>query len=106
MKKYQIICMSFDGEYVTEKPIFNEIYKAWEYAADLGSKWFFFPFVFVATEKTIIDADDLLKWCVGKRIKTIKRIFAIKQKRPETENMNAEEYAISLGIDQGFLRYE
>jgi hypothetical protein len=104
-KQYQIICMSFDGEYVTERPIFDEIDKAWEYAANLGSKWFFYPFVFVATEKTIIDAGDLLKWTVGKRIKTVKRIFEEKQKRPETEGMDAEEYVISLGIDRGFLRY-
>jgi len=28
---YQLICMSFDGEYVTNKPKFESIEDAWEY---------------------------------------------------------------------------
>jgi len=44
---YKIICMSFDGDYQTEKPEFDTIEEAWEYSNDLGSKWYFYPFHFV-----------------------------------------------------------
>ena len=32
--------MSFDGETKTERPIFETEDQAWEYANDLGSKWY------------------------------------------------------------------
>jgi hypothetical protein len=51
--KYQVICMAFDGEYKREAPMFDEIEDAWEYANDLGSKWYFYPFSFVVAGATL-----------------------------------------------------
>ena len=72
---YQLICMSFDGEFVTERPEFKSIDDAWEYSNDLGSKWFFYPFHFVIKNITIKDSPDQLKYFNNKRIKTISNIF-------------------------------
>ena len=58
---YQLICMAFDGDYVTERLEFKSIDDAWEYSNNLGSKWFFFPFHFVIKNLTIKDSPDLLK---------------------------------------------
>ena len=41
----------------------------------MGSRWFFYPFVFIATEKTIVEAPDCLEFLNGKRIKTVERFF-------------------------------
>lgn len=74
---YKLILMSFDGEYVTEKPEFETVQDAWEYENDLGSKWFFFPFPFVVTETklTIVDSPEMLDVFNGKRVKTIQNLF-------------------------------
>lgn len=86
MKK--IICMSFDGEYQTEHPTFETTKDAWEYSASLGSKWYFYPFHFVVSEsgKTIIDAPELLSWAIGRRTKTVRRLFAEHSAKPECQN--------------------
>lgn len=91
----KVICMTFDGEYVTERPIFETIEDAWEYAGDLGSKWIFYPFTFVVSEsgKTIMDAPKLVELFVGKRMKTIVKLFKSFSQMPETQFLNAEEYA-------------
>lgn len=96
MKKYKIICMGFDGEYQRENPEFETIDKAWDYANNLGSKWFFYPFCFVATEKTIIDAT--IKNLIGKRIKTVQRIFNELSKKPEMQGVNAEDFEFVLNL--------
>jgi hypothetical protein len=50
MKKYQAILISPDGiDYVTD---FSELHcksitEVWEYIANMGSKWFFYPIPFV-----------------------------------------------------------
>lgn len=94
----KLICMSFDGEYQTERPAFETVRDAWEYSNDLGSKWYSYPFHFVATDsgKTIIDAPELLTMLKGLRVKTVQRLFAEHAAKPECQNMDCEAFAITL----------
>ena len=98
MKKYKLICMAFDGKYKEENPVFDSIEKAWEYANDLRSKWFFYPFSFVVSEsgKTVIDAGYGLTHLEGKRVKTVQRIFKELSEKPEMEKANSEEFWMAL----------
>ena len=93
---YQVMCMAFDGEYVTERPEFESIEDAWEYANDLGSKWYFYPFHFVIKNKTIKDSPCNLEYFNNKRIKTIQKIFNQTSKKPELQNVNADEFMCGL----------
>ena len=98
MSKYKLICMSFDGEYQTERPVFESIDDAWEYSNDLGSKWFFYPFHFVVTEfgKTIRSTGQFLEHLEGLRVKTVAKIFLEHSKKPEMEGANCEYFAITI----------
>ena len=91
MKEYKLMCMSFDGEYVTEGP-FKTIDDAWRYSNDMGSRWYFYPFHFVITDKTIADAPWLMDVLIGKRITTVKRLFNRISKKPLTQNMNCDAF--------------
>lgn len=96
MKRYNVICMSFDGEFKRERPMFDDIEKAWEYSSNLGSKWYFYPFHFVATEKTIIDSPEPLEWIRGKRIKTIQKIFNQHSQKDITQGMDVETFMLTI----------
>lgn len=97
---YKLICMSFDGEYVTEHNIFSDnrafetIADAWERSSDMGSRWFFYPFHFVTTASglTIADAPSGLEIFNGRRVKTVAALFAEIQKDPATVGMDAWEF--------------
>lgn len=71
---YSAICFAPNGEYVrdfysdSKESISEEI-------NNMGSRWFFYPFVFIATEKTIVEAPNCLEFLNGKRIKTVERFF-------------------------------
>lgn len=41
----------------------------------MGSRWWFYPFCFVATDKTIVDTPEGFEYLKGKRIKTVKAFF-------------------------------
>jgi len=94
----KLICMSFDGEYQTERPVFQDSDKAWEYSNDLGSKWYFYPFHFVVSDsgKTIVDTPDLFSWARGLRVKTVSKFFAINSSREEAHGMDSEAFAFYL----------
>ena len=94
MPKYKLILMSFDGEYQTERPLFDTVDEAWEYENDLGSKWFFYPFPFVVTESglTIAESCDGFKFLNGKRVKTVERLFKEISVLPEMEGVDADDY--------------
>jgi hypothetical protein len=79
----KLICMSFDGDYVTEGT-FDSTEDAWERSNDMGSRWFFYPFHFVTTEsgKTIKDACYPLDALEGRRVSTVKRLFKQTADRP------------------------
>jgi len=96
---YKLICMTFNGEYITERPEFESIEDAWDYSNNLGSKWFFFPFHFVIKDKTIRDTPDQLRYFNNKRIKTIVKIFNKLSKKPELIGADVDDFTFAL-IDE------
>ena len=78
---YKLICMSFDGDYVTEGE-FKTIDDAWKRSEVMGSRWFFYPFHFVLTSsgKTIADSPYGIEFLKGKRLSSVIR-FLLKQVR-------------------------
>ena len=97
MKKYQLICMSFDGDFKRETPKFEYVDETWEYSNDLGSKWFFYPFHFVVSGNKIIQCGHpMLDFTEGKKLPTIARLFKEQSTKEFTQNMDAEEYAFSF----------
>ena len=93
----KLLVMSFDGDTQLEEPAFNDVTIAWEYADYIGSKWFFYPFYFIVSNSghTIKDASFPLDRFVGKRVKTVKKIFdkAYKKLEESGEVVEPEEYA-------------
>lgn len=75
MKKYKAILFHPEGDFVTD---FRDMPKdqIWSSIADMGSKWFFYPLAFIATDKTIIDTLPGLEHLKGKRISSVKKYFA------------------------------
>lgn len=73
----KILCMADDGEFVIDNSIHNTIDDAWDYANDFGSKWVFYPYVFIINdaELTIMAGCDNLDYLKSKRIKTVKKLF-------------------------------
>jgi hypothetical protein len=71
---YSAICFAPDGEHVrdfysdSKDSISEEI-------ENMGSRWYFYPFVFIATEKTIVEAPNCFEFLNGKRVKTVERFF-------------------------------
>ena len=96
-KKCKLICISFDGEYQIEHPKdkdnFDSMYEAWEWAEDIGSRWFFYPFVFIVTPdlKTVRDGGEL-DFLNYKRLKTVVELFKRVSKLPEAQDMDGIEY--------------
>ena len=93
-----LICMSFDGEYVTEGRGFPSIESAWDRASNMGSRWFFYPFCFVTTEsgKTIKAAPEQLEWLVGYRTVKVASLFAETSKQPEAKDMDCGAFTMLL----------
>ena len=54
MRKYELVCMSFDGEYITDSK-HETIEEACNASGNIGSKWFFYPFHFILSGSKIID---------------------------------------------------
>ena len=95
--KVKLICMTFDGDYVTEGE-FASVEDAWERADDMGSRWYFYPFHFVTTEsgKTVKDAPELLAHLKGVRVKEVARHFASVAALPEAQGVDAERFAFMV----------
>ncbi len=104
---YKLICMSFDGEYVTECDRFNEAFatvnNAWEHSSNMGSKWFFYPFHFIVngSGKTIMDAPIGLEQFNHKRVKTVSDEFAYYAALPIAQKMDCDEFVMLLN---GFIQ--
>lgn len=94
----KLICMAFDGAFVTERGPFDTTEKAWEHANDMGSRWFFYPFHFVVTDsgKTIVDAPEPLEHFIGKRTATVQKILAKLSKREELQSADPERFAFAI----------
>lgn len=95
--KYKALLFHPDGDYVTDFRDRDTIEEVWDEIADMGSRWFFYPLCFVATDKTIADAPDQLRGMKGKRISTIQKYFR------DTWKGRADE--ISETINEGFPLY-
>jgi len=93
----KLICMSFDGDYVTEGT-FDSVTDAWERSEDMGSRWYFYPFHFVTTNsgKTVKDAPELLQHLNGMRVKQVVQRFASVAVLPEAQNADPEVFAFML----------
>ena len=52
MKTYELRCMSFDGEYVTD--LKGNITDCRNASYDMGSKWIFYPWHVIVTESNMI----------------------------------------------------
>lgn len=91
MTTYKATLLSFDGDSVSEG-MFNDTAEVWDYINDLGSRWFFYPFAFVTTDKTVIEAPDDLRFLNGKRIKTVKRLFDEVYKATEEMELDCYEF--------------
>lgn len=96
--KYHLLCMSFDGDYIIERPEFETIEKTWEYNDDIGSKWYFYPFRFVVRGKSIKDTDERISCLIGKRIRTVKKVFEKAYKFCENNKIvcSSEEFILYL----------
>ena len=81
----KLLLMGFDGGTKVEQKIFETVDQAWEYANDLGSKWYFYPFCFIVSDsgQTIKDASYPLDCFIGKRVKTVSGLFASANKKLE-----------------------
>lgn len=85
MKTYNLICMSFDGSFVNDST-HTTIDSAENMSAEMGSKWYFYPFHFIVSGSTIKETgagliniethkpylEILFK---GKRLKTVVKEF-------------------------------
>lgn len=98
MSKTSLVLLSFDGEYKRERGPFDSVEAAWQYANDLGSKWYFYPFVFVASEsgKTIRETPRGLERFKGQRVATVAAIFARISKQPGAEGEGVDAYTERL----------
>lgn len=94
----RVLVMSFDGDTQLERPEFKTIEEAWYYANDLGSKWYFYPFVFIVTNsgKTIKDATCPLEFLINCKIKTVERRFSEIALTEEAVCLEPEEYAFHV----------
>jgi hypothetical protein len=97
-KHYQLICMAFDGHFVVENPHFEDIDRAWDYSNDLGSKWYFYPYHFVISGKTIASAPCPFKTLEGQRISKVSEIFKEHAALPEAQGLDVEQFAYFLTL--------
>jgi len=97
-KTFKIVVMSFAGGIQRERPEFEDTADAWNYANDLGSKWFFYPFAFVVTGsgKTVVKTPELLEWAKSLRLSTVQKRFAQAAALPEAANMEWEAFSFLL----------
>lgn len=95
---YKLICMSFDGEFKMESPVFESIEKAWQHSEDIGSRWYFYPFHFVVSEsgKTVKAAPYMLEYMAGMRVATVAKIFSKTAQQPEMQNVGVDAFAYAL----------
>lgn len=86
--------MAFAGDFVTEHPTFKTDKEAWEYAGDIGSKWYFYPYPFVVTDSeiTVKEAPDGLEFLNGWRVKKVAEFFKRVAALPEAQNAAVDKF--------------
>lgn len=108
---YKLICMAFDGEFVQDS--IGTLEDCLNRSADMGSKWYFYPFHFIVTignGKVIETSTGLVvmgtgesfqsKLFKGRTLSTVKKVFADTYKQAESEGLQLdcleyEHYMIS-----------
>ena len=72
--KYQAVLFAPDGDYVTDFHGKDTVQEVWDCMADMGSRWVFYPFCCVGTDKTIVACwDGAPIGLEGRRIKTVSK---------------------------------
>lgn len=94
----RLICMSFDGEHVTERADFATPAAAWDRAAEMGSRWCFYPFAFVtsASGQTITDTPPGFEHLKRRRVRTVAALFAALAALPELQGADCEEFGFAV----------
>lgn len=94
---YQLIVMTFDGNYKTEPPEFENTDDAWTYANNLGSKWYFYPFRFVVNQAgEIADAPEPMRHLEGMTVQDVASHFREISESPEASGVDVEVYAFMV----------
>jgi hypothetical protein len=103
--EYQLICMSFDGEYVTDHK--GTIERCQNASSDMGSKWYFYPWHLIVTKGLIVKemygcfinmktGEPFLNIMFkGRKLSTVQKVFqSIDRwcKANDETGMSAEEY--------------
>ena len=103
---YKLIQMSFDGAFVTDSQHQN-LEQAEQASANLGSKWYFYPFSIIVKGQTVVEAggsfcnmqtgevilNSLLK---GKRFKTVQNLFKKVSELEEMQGVGCDEFESTL----------
>ena len=93
-----LICMSFDGDYITEARDVLSVDAAWEHAENMGPRWFFYPFHFVLTGsgKSIKAAAYGLEQFVGRRLDKVVAEFKDAAEEMTKETVDQEQFIYYL----------
>lgn len=84
-QNFKLICMSFDGAFVTDSE-HETIEQAGNASADMGSRWYFYPYHFIVAGKTVKQTGEgLINMATkkaymsvvfkGKRLQTVVKTF-------------------------------
>ena len=76
MNTYKAILFHPEGDFVTDFSERKTKEDVWSMVNDMGSRWIFYPIVFVATDKRIVDTPEGLEFLKGKTIKTVQKYLA------------------------------
>jgi hypothetical protein len=98
--------MSFDGETVRDSQ-HDTIEEAQEASADMGSKWFFYPWHIIVKGVTVkemggtftstkTDRSVLEEIFANKRLSTVKKFFNKISKRPDAQDLDSEAFEMLI----------
>lgn len=94
---YQLIVMSFDGQYKTEPEQFENTDDAWTYSEDIGSKWYFYPFHFVVDQAgEVVSASPPMEHLEGMTIADVAAHFAETAATPEAQGADVDRFALMV----------
>ncbi len=103
--KYKLICMSFDGEYITEARS-NDTNELWNIAMNLGSKWFFYPFHFVCTNKKINQSYAPVSWFEGRNITTVQKWFKEASEKQQAKDLDPDDFLYFIDATANVIDYK
>lgn len=89
VKSYNLLVVSFDGQTQLER-VNGTITDCWDRSNDMGSRWYFYPFHFVVSDKTVIGTPEELSRYQGKRIKTLLKDFKAAYNKSISDNVQVD----------------